>query len=232
MPDIYRPVSSYGHAGPLDSRLRGTGRVADDLWLLGHHEVTGRQLLHARPLGVGLAAGLLAEQMLGEPPAISLGECGTVMISPGVPRSWIEGHPLLKQIGAEPQLLPVRDWLQFLARTAACEVGARLEQAGYVARSHRRIPAMPARLVPVDPDWAFAPVTRVGAALDPRRSSGPCGGVLAGLAVACGLGFRLARYMSVGQLAVEAAAARLPADLERLIAHTQIAVSTAVFSRT
>ena len=232
MPDIYRPVSGYGQAGPLESRLRGTGRVADDLWLLGHHEVTGRPLLHARPLGVGVAAGLLAELMVGEHPAISLGESGTVMICPGVPRSWVEGHPLLKQIGAEPRLLPVRDWLQFLARTAACEVGARLEQAGYVARSRRRIPGRPARWVPVDPDWAFAPVTRVRAALDPRRPSGPYAGVLAGLAVACGLGFRLAQYMSVERLAVEAAAACLPADLERLIAHTQIAVSTAVFSRT
>jgi hypothetical protein len=232
MPDGYRPASGYGQAGPLESRLRGTGRVADDLWLLAHHEVTGRPLLHARELGLGLAAGLLAELMLGERPAIRLWQGGTVMIGQNVPRSLVERHPLLKQIGAEPQLLPVRDWLLFMARTADGEVGARLEQAGYLARSRRRIPGMPARRVPVDPDWAFAPVTRVGAALDPRRPFDPCAGALAGLAVACGLNYRLGQYLNVEGVAVEAAAARLPADLERLIVHTQVAVSTAVFSRT
>jgi hypothetical protein len=40
--------------------LTGTGRLADDVYLLAHHEVSGRPFLHARALGVGLAGAFLA----------------------------------------------------------------------------------------------------------------------------------------------------------------------------
>lgn len=36
-------------------RLSGTGRVADDLYFLAHHEVTGKPFLQRRTLGIGLA---------------------------------------------------------------------------------------------------------------------------------------------------------------------------------
>jgi transcriptional regulator with XRE-family HTH domain len=48
--------------------LTGTGRLADDLWLLAHHDVTGRPNLHARAAGLGLAGGLLAELVLAGSP--------------------------------------------------------------------------------------------------------------------------------------------------------------------
>jgi hypothetical protein len=229
MNSSYRPVSSYGRAGPLDSRLRGTGRLADDLWLLAHHEVTGRPHLHVRQLGLGLAGGLLAELMTGPHPAIGLRHDGLLAIGPEVTRRAIDVDPLLRQMAAEPQLLPVRDWLGFLARTAAAEVGARLEQAGYVTRT-RRVPWRPARLVPADRDWAFAPIPRTTAAL--RRRPDQYGVVLAGLAVACGLGYRLELYQAGAGPVIEAAAAGLPGDLRQLIACTQTAVSAAVLSRT
>ena len=47
-------------AGPL----AGTGRIADDLYLMAHDENTGRPLIGPRLLGTGLAAALLAELML------------------------------------------------------------------------------------------------------------------------------------------------------------------------
>jgi hypothetical protein len=56
--------------------------------------------------------------------------------------------------------------------------------------------------------------------------------VLAGLAVACGLGYRLDLYLPGAGPAVEAAVAGLPEDLRQLIAQTQTAVSAAVLSRT
>ena len=46
----------------------------------------------------------------------------------------------------------------------------------------------------MDPDWAFSPLLRVRSALDPARPLPAYGTVLAGLAAACGLGFRLAQY--------------------------------------
>ncbi len=44
--------------------LSGTGRVANDLYLVAHHEVSGRPYVQPRALGLGLAGGLLAELML------------------------------------------------------------------------------------------------------------------------------------------------------------------------
>ncbi len=44
--------------------LTGTGRLADDVYLLAHHEVSGRPFLQPRAIGLGLAGGLLAELVL------------------------------------------------------------------------------------------------------------------------------------------------------------------------
>jgi hypothetical protein len=44
--------------------LSGTGRLADDLYLVAHHEQTGKPHLQPRALGLGLAGTLLAELML------------------------------------------------------------------------------------------------------------------------------------------------------------------------
>lgn len=54
-------------------RLCGTGRLADDLYLMAHHETSGRPLLQPRAAGLGLAGGLLAELILA----------GAIEISPG-----------------------------------------------------------------------------------------------------------------------------------------------------
>ena len=49
-------VGRHGYAGPLNSRLSGTGRVGDDLYLMAHDDVTGKPLLETRGLALGLAA--------------------------------------------------------------------------------------------------------------------------------------------------------------------------------
>jgi hypothetical protein len=95
--------------------------------------------------------------MLTVPPAISLLQDSRVMIFRDLPVK-ARDHPLLTRIAGEPHLLPVRDWLAFLARTADDEVGVRLEGAGYLAGGPRRFPGRPARRVPVDPDWSFTAV--------------------------------------------------------------------------
>ncbi len=84
------------------------------------------------------------------------------------------------------------------------------------------------RWIPVDADWAFAPLLRARSALDPGRPWSAYGAVLAGLAAACGLGFRLAQYASPADRGPQEAARRLPAGVRELIAHTQATADSAL----
>jgi hypothetical protein len=207
--------------------LSGTGLVADDLYLLAHDDRTGRPLLPPRPLGIGLAGGLLAELMLDG--WVGLRPDGAVMIGEHVPREAVAGQGLVRQIAAEPRPQPVRDWLRFWAQTAALDVAGRLEHAGYLQQVRGWVPWRGGRWVPTDPDWAFAPMVRVRSALDPARRADAQAVVLAGLADASGLGFRLDQYLSPGRSAAPAVA-RLPPGLREVIAQTQATVSAAVLS--
>jgi len=60
----------------MSGGLGGTGQVADDLYLMAHHEVSGKPFVQPRALGTGLAGGVLAELMLDG--SISLRHDGTV----------------------------------------------------------------------------------------------------------------------------------------------------------
>jgi len=211
----------------VSAGLGGTGLVADDLYLLAHHDATGKPLLQPRPLGIGLAGGLLAELMLGA--SICLRPDGVVL--PG--RTW-PGDELARHVrdlvAAEQEPHPVREWLLFLARSAATDVAGRLERSGYLTRAGGRIPWRPRRWVPVNADWAFAPLLRVRAALDPARPLSAHGAVLAGLAIACGLGFRLDQYQIPGGHSLEQAIGQFPPHIRELIAHTQAAIDGAVLA--
>ena len=122
------------------------------------------------------------------------------------------------------------EWLAFLSRTAPGGVAGRLEAAGYLAA----VPARPwraPRWVPVSPDCAFAPVTRVKAALDPARPADAQTVALAGLAAACGLGARLAGWLPPGsRLRMDQAAGRLDAGLREVITQTNAAVGAALLA--
>jgi hypothetical protein len=63
--------SQPDNRGGLVARLSGTGRLADDLYLLAHHEVTGQPHC-SRAIGLGLAGALLAELVLS----------GTICVQP------------------------------------------------------------------------------------------------------------------------------------------------------
>ena len=194
---------------PLSAGLAGTGLAADDLYLMAHHDLTGKPLLQPRPLGLGLAGALLAG------------------------RTWPGddlGRRVRDQIAAEPEPRPLTDWLAYLARTAAPDVAARLEQAGYLTRVRSWVPWRPGRLTPADPDWAFGPLLRIRSALDRARPFDPREAVLAGLAVACGLGYRLDQYLTPAGRSLQEALGYLGPDLRELIAQTQAAVDSALLT--
>ena len=204
--------------------LKGTGRVSDDLFLLAHDDVSGRPFIQPRPLGLGLAGALLAEAALA----------GVITLGPGPVRAGGYGSreeltaQLLRQVTGEPEAHAVGEWLAYVARTAPVNVAARLERSGYLAHRRGLVPGRGGRWVPTNRDSAFAPVLRVRAALDAARPPALHEALLAGLADACGLGFRLAQYTPARVRPLHQAIGQLWPDLQTLIAHTKAAVDSAV----
>jgi len=218
-------VTGQANGQPVPG-LGGTGRVADELYLIAHHELTGRPHLAPRAVGLGLAGALLAELLLAG--AITVAAGAVVADAPGQADDQLTAA-VAAQIAAE-QTHPVADWLAFVARTAAGAVAVRLARAGYLAPPPRRS-WRAARWVPVDPDCAFAPVARLNAALDLSRPGDGQVVALGGLAAACGLGPRLFLYLPPGARArIDALVRLLGPGLGEVIAQTQTAVDAALLA--
>ncbi|MBV9450823.1 MAG: GPP34 family phosphoprotein [Streptosporangiaceae bacterium] len=209
--------------------LSGTGRLADDLYLMAHDEVSGKPFVQSRALGLGLASALLAELML--PGLISINSAGITPARPMMPEDTVT-RDLLNLLLSERDVHPVREWLLFVGRNAAEGVAGRLAASGYLVQSNGwGRPWRGKRWVAVDENCAFAPMLRVRAALDATRLPPVHGAVLAGLATACGLGFRIAQYALPEQgRSVEETVELLASGLRELIAQTRAAVDSAVLS--
>ena len=207
--------------------LGGTGRIADELYLIAHHELTGRAHLSPRAAGLGLAGALLAELVLSG--AITVAASTVASVSPGQADDELAAG-VAGQIAGETPPRPVADWLAFLSRTAPADVAGRLAHAGYLVPARRR-PWRAARFVPADPDCAFAPIARLKAALHPDRPGDEQAIAVAGLAAACGLGPRLALYLPAGARArTDALVSLLAPGLREVITGTQAAVDAALLA--
>lgn len=177
--------------------LTGTGRIADDLYLLAHDDVTGKPFLQPRALGAGLAGALLAELIFAKVVRV----LGDRIQSKGPPGDDLDalGRDVLHVLLHEPERHPVRDWLLFLGFTAEEDVARRLGRAGYLAAVSSRRPWRKNRWVPANSDCAFAaPLIRVKAVLDHAQYATAGDATLSGLAVACGLGSRVLAYGPLG----------------------------------
>jgi Golgi phosphoprotein 3 (GPP34) len=231
--DVHRSVLDVEH-----SRLHGTGRVADDLYLIAHHEASGKPYLSPRAAGIGLAGGLLAELLVALRPAVTLNSgylfplyerSGEPVARYARPDEPVVSH-VLDLIVAESLPLPVRDWLLFLGQTAAAKVAGRLELSGYLTRPESRIPWRTHRPVPVEQDWSQCAVLRAHAALDMARPLAPYPALLTALTLACGLGFRFSGLSSAPVRSAEEATGVLPRPLQELIACVQVTADAAVLS--
>jgi hypothetical protein len=208
--------------------LSGTGRIADDLYLLAHSDVTGKPYIQPRPLGLGLAGGLLAELVLAGA-LVVVGE--QVTVTGRLPSVDALAGQVLGMVAGERGAHPVPEWLAYLSLIAPAAVALRLASAGYLAQARRWPPWREGRWVPADRDAAFAPVIRVRAVLDASQQPVVGAVVLAGLAEACGLWFRLAEYTPVQAIRpLYRAVAQLTPGLQDLIAHTRVAVDSAVLA--
>ena len=210
------------------AQLSGTGRLADDLYLLAHHEITGKLHLQPRAAGLGLAGALLAELTLSGKIYFQPDQ---IMVADRSPPGDGLARSVLGLLVSEPEQHAPRDWLLFLARTAAADVALRLEQSGYLTRISSRRPWRGQRWIPVDSDCAFAPFLRAKSALDSSKPVTAQNAALAGLAAACGLGRQMALYLPPkAHHRLQEAAQQLHPSLRDLITQTQAAVDSALLS--
>jgi hypothetical protein len=107
--------------------------LPDDFFVLAHHYRTGVPHLHPLPLGLGIAAALMADLVLSDRIQVSASEVRVVNATP-VPDP-LAGEVLLRMC-AEPGL-PLRDWLAFLARTTVEPVAQRLVTSGLYAQEEQ-----------------------------------------------------------------------------------------------
>ncbi|MDX6391026.1 MAG: hypothetical protein QOJ73_2089 [Streptosporangiaceae bacterium] len=209
--------------------LSGTGRLADDLYLMAHHEVSGKPHVQPRVLGLGLAGGLLAELLLLG--SIGLVPHGVLAVADHTPPEDGLARSVLGLVLSEQERHAVQRWLLFLARTAAADVAGRLEESGYLTRTAARRPWRAERWVPVDADCAFAPLVRVKSVLSSSQPVTVQSAVLGGLAAACGLGHQLSLYLPPrARRRLDEAVGQLDPGLRDLITQTRAAVDSAVLS--
>lgn len=210
-----------------DTRLEGTGRLADDLYLMAVDDRTGKGLLAPRATGMGLAAALLTELVVER--RVQVVPEAILVSDPTPPRGALL-TAVLGRLVAEQEAHEPREWLEYLGLTAADEVAARLEEAGYLQRTRRRWGrAQP--WMPVSADAAYMPVNRALRALNPNYRLTFHNAALVALAEASGLGPRLQASgpdRCLDQL--PAVVAQLGPDLRELIVQLRMAVATVVLS--
>lgn len=207
-----------------------TELLADEFYLLAHHDTTGRPLLPERVAGLGVAAGLLGELLLGGHVSV---HDGTVLCAESVQPSDPLAIATLAAIRREVQLHTVREWLAFFGRRAVGDVARRLSGAGVLAWRASRLPLRSGCLAPIDPHSAAV----IGAVLCTQLLRGEsldaCTALLAGLVRATGLerdhvALWELRDRPQAHRRVDAVLAALPAPARELIGHTEAAIAAAI----
>lgn len=199
--------------------------IADEFYLMTHDDVSGDSRLHAKAVGFGLAAALLAEL------------CVLDLVRPAVEGVAVRQAPpppdaltarVHAQLLAEPQLHPVRDWLAFLGRTAEADIAVRMTAAGALQLVEtRRLLGVQRRYMPLSVNDAAWPTARLIGRLRRHEEMVFEDRILAGLTFATGLsntfawddvrGRRLSNVIEI-----------LPEPLRVLITETELAVSKSV----
>jgi hypothetical protein len=216
------------------SRLRRTGRLADDFFLMVHDDMSGRSRLSPRILGIGLAGALLGE----------LAVYGAVRIKNGRLRPTDAKPPpdeladsVAQDVRSEPPL-PVRDWLDYLSQEALARVGRRLEAEGLVSYKppRMRLPGLAGRWTPTDDSTARWPAVDVNLKIH-NGTADAHHLMLFGLTRATGLNHPSMweiRHLLQGQAYLDQVLTPLSGSppLPELLAHAEAAVGSAVTSAT
>lgn len=203
--------------------------VADEFFLLAHHDQTGRPRLSAKVCGLALAAGLLGELTLyGKVEARS----GQLYVINARPPDDALAHTTLDQIVKEPLRHPVSAWLAYLAQTARESVARRLTFAGIVRRDvSRRVLRQQVNYVPADLNTAAAGWARLATGARRHERLAVPDSFVFGLASISGIdGLITAGQTNNAREYARMAVGGLPPPLRELLAHTEVAVGEAVLN--
>ncbi|MFV2084792.1 GOLPH3/VPS74 family protein [Micromonospora sp. LOL_021] len=167
--------------------LPPAGRLADELFLIAHDDVTGRLRAPAGVVGRGLATAILADLALASAVAVAVsGMVVTGTAAPGAVDPW--GRTVLRWIDTDTPHPPAA-WIDRLAGHAYRSVADRLTAAGLVRpRTVRRWWRRDTVYPPVDTNVAAWPWARLSMRVRRRTRLSVHDSTLARLCVATGLG--------------------------------------------
>jgi hypothetical protein len=210
-----------------------TSPLADDFFLLCHHDYTGAPLVDGAAMGIGLAACLLGEVAWSGCVIIER-EQGLVMpVRNGPPPPDAATHAVLDDINGEPKLHDVPTWLQYLARTSHERVVTRLIAGNVLlARDVRRMLRRHIHYEPTDPSRTAMARARLTTGLAYQRPVSAQDVYLLGVADAAGLLPAIVDYGGHDAHAYyEELVERAHADVRAMIQHTRTLIGTKVMGR-
>jgi len=206
--------------------------LADDLYLAAHDSGRGRCLLTPTTLGLGLAAGLLAELVLWR--RLEVQDARLAIIDER-PTGEAATNAVLEQMLRESQHRLVREWIAFLAIGVSTDlVERRLARAGIVQRKEKRgLLGTKVRFVPTDMSTAAWPGTRIRIAATRGELLDIPDLVLTGLVLATGLDQHVLVTLEAQERdhLFDQLRRRMPAMLQHLVGHAEAAVGDAVMAR-
>lgn len=212
--------------------------LADNLWLIGHDEYTGKGRVTEHTIGLGLAGSLLGELILHG--SIDLSPRKEIIVLNRTPLNDVVANTLLTKIideYAQPpsrRVTQTRDWLNWLADFSYRWVAQRLIDNGMVTRSETRKMfglSREVRHCVTDVNNAVLPAVRISTRLAERQPLSAPDLAFAKLALASGL----ERYLllDVGKNErdyLNRLLAVLRDSLSSVIAETESAIGDAVLS--
>ncbi len=173
--------------------------LADELFLLGQDEKSGRSAISEISLATGLAGGLLGELLLGGMIQLQDGRVAPLRQRP--PADSVT-HAVLERIVAERRLLTIQTWLSYIRQDAYPAVARRLAFTGVVTsvRTTGWLRRTQVRYPVVDLGVAARPRMRLRAMLAGERPWDPSSVLLALLVRAVGLEEVLALELTARQI--------------------------------
>jgi hypothetical protein len=133
--------------------------VADELWLLSHHERSGRPKLEDRRIGLGLAGGVICELLIDGLVTLASEQHVFLRYDPRYGRDAVGQWAMAEMDRADGQV-PVGQWVWHLGEHITPRVVDRLVQAGIV--EYAKVGLLGGkRAVAVNPNIAASPRVRL-----------------------------------------------------------------------